>query len=417
MRFTWIPQVPKSINNFLIVGGFVQAVIVILFCIFTKWDAAGYNEGQYGMFQDVNVMIFIGFGFLFCLLPRYGWSALSITICIGAMSIEWFILCDSWITSPEPWADRSRMAVVSINSVTGGVFCAAAVLIAVAGILGRTSMQQLVVMMFVMIPCYCFNMWAVLYKIGSRDTGGTQTIHCFGAFFGFAVSYILGHTSEHKMKRRAKFDESSNYNTNVLAMIGTLFLWCYYPSFNAFAVGDPEGKFRATYQTYLGLVGAAVTSIILSDAKHSKANTMIHMQSGILAGGVTIGCAADMNLAPWGALLMGSLGATLACTGIAYLTPWLEEKGVHDTCDCMSVHGITAYLSTFASMVAFSFDVNKDYLTALGTTKGKQAGLQLAGVVTTTVVGLVTGGITGIIMAMFSNQDHWYDESAQKHFD
>ena len=65
------------------------------------------NEGDYGKgtdhphnmtlkiypnFQDVHVMIFVGFGFLMTFLKKYGLSALSLNFMIGALCIQWQIL-------------------------------------------------------------------------------------------------------------------------------------------------------------------------------------------------------------------------------------------------------------------------------------------------------------------------------------
>jgi hypothetical protein len=45
------------------------------------------------VYQDVQAMIFVGFGFLMNFLRKYGYSALGITMLIGALSIQWSILC------------------------------------------------------------------------------------------------------------------------------------------------------------------------------------------------------------------------------------------------------------------------------------------------------------------------------------
>ena len=52
-------------------------------------------------------------------------------------------------------------------------------------------------------------------------------IHTFGAYFGLTVSLILS-----KIKKPVKAPEAS-YHSNIFSMIGTLFLWMYWPSFNA----------------------------------------------------------------------------------------------------------------------------------------------------------------------------------------
>lgn len=287
--------------------------------------------------------------------------------------------------------------------------------------------------MFCMMPAYAFNQWVVMEKIGAKDTGGTILIHCFGAMFGFGVSWMLGHKKEEDgggMKRR-NFDEEANHNTNLMALLGTLFLWCYYPSFNGWApetepqhlstqasldlvAWDADGaKFRATFNTYLGLIGAAVTAILISDSsKAIKANTMIHMQTGVLAGGVTMGCLCDMYLEPWGALVLGCVGGAVACLGIQFITPALEKIGVHDTCDCMALHGICAFFSVFASCIAFATPANAHYLSVYSASAGTQAGKQIAGIFACSAIGIGLALPTGLIMAMFKVDDHWYDQEA-----
>jgi len=59
------------------------------------------------------------------------------------------------------------------------------------------------------------------------DSGRSTAVHAFGAYFGLTVSLILS-----KMVKQKKTPEAS-YNSNIFAMIGTLFLWMYWPSFNA----------------------------------------------------------------------------------------------------------------------------------------------------------------------------------------
>ena len=46
----------------------------------------------YGMYQDIHVMIFIGFGFLMTFLRSYGFSSLTLNFLVGIYSIEWGIL-------------------------------------------------------------------------------------------------------------------------------------------------------------------------------------------------------------------------------------------------------------------------------------------------------------------------------------
>jgi ammonium transporter Rh len=54
------------------------------------------------------------------------------------------------------------------------------------------------------------------------DVGESLYVHVFGAYFGLAVSKLLSRNDIEENK------QSSHYNSDLLAMIGTLFLWLYW---------------------------------------------------------------------------------------------------------------------------------------------------------------------------------------------
>jgi ammonium transporter Rh len=56
-----------------------------------------------------------------------------------------------------------------------------------------------------------------------------MTIHTFGAYFGLAASFFYHPSKAHENKDN---HNSSSYTSNLIAMIGTLFLFMYWPSFN-----------------------------------------------------------------------------------------------------------------------------------------------------------------------------------------
>ena len=67
------------------------------------------------------------------------------------------------------------------------------------------------------------------------DIGGSMTIHTFGAVFGMTVSafYFDG------KKVIDNKECSPSYVGNLTACIGTIFLFCFWPSFNgALGTGD-----------------------------------------------------------------------------------------------------------------------------------------------------------------------------------
>ena len=52
---------------------------------------------MFSVFQDVHVMIFIGFGFLMTFLKRYGYSAVGINMVIAGFVIQWHMLFSGFL--------------------------------------------------------------------------------------------------------------------------------------------------------------------------------------------------------------------------------------------------------------------------------------------------------------------------------
>jgi len=47
---------------------------------------------SYSAFQDVHVMIFIGFGFLMTFLSKFGYSAVGLNMFLSALLIQWAMI-------------------------------------------------------------------------------------------------------------------------------------------------------------------------------------------------------------------------------------------------------------------------------------------------------------------------------------
>ena len=55
-------------------------------------DAKDFVQNLYPFFQDVHVMIFIGFGFLMTFIKTSQWSALCFNWIISIWALQWAIL-------------------------------------------------------------------------------------------------------------------------------------------------------------------------------------------------------------------------------------------------------------------------------------------------------------------------------------
>lgn len=171
--------------------------------------------------------------------------------------------------------------------------------------------------------------------------GDSMYVHAFGAYFGLAVSLMLYREDASESEK-----EGSSPTSDIFAMIGTVFLWLYWPSFNSGAApGDDQH--RGVINTYISLTACCVTAFALSSLlEKDKKFDMVHIQNSTLAGGVAIGTAADLMVHPWGSILIGMIAGTISVFGYVYLTPFLASKlRIHDTCGVHNLHGMPAVLA------------------------------------------------------------------------
>lgn len=105
-------------------------------------------------------------------------------------------------------------------------------------------------------------------------------------------------------------------------MIGTLFLWMYWPSFNgalasieiaaeAGAAKDAAALLQVPQQYYcvintlFSLLGSVISTFGVSSFLNNGKFDMMHVQNATLAGGVAMGSSAALRLSPGGAMAVG----------------------------------------------------------------------------------------------------------------
>lgn len=80
----------------------------------------------------------------------------------------------------------------------------------------------------------------------------------FGCYFGLAVAYRLGTPEK---------EAEGGTTPDIFSLIGTVFLWVYWPSFVAgLADGNSAQQQRALVNTILSLCASTVTAFMLSSA-------------------------------------------------------------------------------------------------------------------------------------------------------
>jgi len=414
----------------------MQIFMIIMYGLFTKYDehsaadvaVADVEAGEaeitqiYGMYQDVHVMIFIGFGFLMTFLRKYGFGAVSFNLMLAAFAIQWGILVHGFFSKAFEHGDDNFDEKIHLNieQLVVGDFSAATVLISFGAILGKCSPSQYLVMVIFEVVFEAINFEIGTAKYKAVDIGGTMFIHTFGAYFGLAVTWMVS--------RPAAFDNkknSSRYTSDIFSMIGTVFLWIYWPSFvGVLATGN--ARVRIIIHTVFAIASSCITAFSCSSyLRHKKRFDMVDIQNATLAGGVAIGAVADFTIGAWGAMIVGSLAGIISTVGYVHIQPFLEKKcGILDTCGVHNLHGMPGVLGGLISAIAAV--ATSQYGDNIGTvmpevakdrTQGEQMGIQFAALGTTLIIAVVGGLITGAVMnlvvkpdptALFS--DHQYFE-------
>lgn len=355
-------------GKLLIFLGIFQIVFIILFAIFVRYgedaqapapDTARKSDQSLGtyypMFQDIHVMMFIGFGFLMTFLKRYGFSSVGLNMLVAAFVLEWATLVHGFLHLEDDGKIH-----IDIKKIITADFAAATVLISMGALLGKVSHMQLLVMAFIETILAQVNEWIGLKHFKVVDAGESMFVHTFGAYFGLAVARILFRDDVH----RASAKEGSVYQSDLFAMIGTVFLWLYWPSFNG-GLADHEKQHRAVLNTYYSLIACTVVTFALSSfldkEKRGKLN-MVHIQNATLAGGVAVGTTCDLNITPAGALVIGLVAGIISVVGYRFITPMMSSKlKIHDTCGVHNLHGMPGVLAAIAGIVAAFLATETNY--------------------------------------------------------
>ncbi|CAK9807155.1 Ammonium transporter Rh type B [Anthophora plagiata] len=444
---------------------FIQIILIILMSVLMLYGPEANanllknHTGEHGrkhvkkpdtdplrIYPNVHVMIWIGFGFLMTFLKRYGQSAIGLTFLLGAILVQVAIICDGVLH-----IEKNNKAYLSLQSLVNADIAVATPLISMGALLGKTTYMQLVFMGILELIMFTVNKYVGEHLLMAVDNGDSMFVHAFGAYFGLAVSFVFGM----KDKPKEHHLEGPSYNSDIFAMIGTVFLWLFWPSFNS-ATLEGDDQQRAIINTLLSISASCVIAFATSAlvSKDSKFN-MVHVQNSTLAGGVAVGTAAGMMCQPVGALVIGALAGLLSILGYKYLTPLIQKRlRIHDTCGVHNLHGMPGVLGGIfgALMASLATEASYDYSlyeifparapsseiklaemrdnygisAGLNRTAGQQAAYQLLVLVITLGIAIVSGLVTGLMMRMsicgsipeeqkFDDDAHWELEEESSH--
>ena len=340
----------------VVIASGLQGFILIMFLIFgEKLYTWHVNDFPLVKFMFTHLMIFVGFGLLYAFLRRYSWTGLGQNFIIGVFAVEfyllfsmlWYFIFEDYLTFTDFEISFSGYQLFTAD------FCAGAVLVSFGALIGKVNFSQMIIMAVFESFFYSLNEYLLIVKLETIDTGGSLTLHAFGAYFGLFASLIY-----HPKKGRKSELNSTNYASNIYAVIGTLILWVSWPCFNAAVAFDAE--YTAAVTTFLSLLGSTVAVFIVTAGLNNGKFNMVSVANATIAGGVGIGSVAGTLEYPAYSVLFGIIVGVVSCLGFEYLSRAIEKATkLHDTAGINNLHGMPGILGSLFSIIYFG--ITNDY--------------------------------------------------------
>jgi ammonium transporter Rh len=352
--------------------------------------AALRDVQQYNFAIHILAMLLVGFGFLMVFVQRYGYSATTGTYLVVAVGLPvYFILRSMGLLTAE------AIPMHSIRGLLLAEFAVAAGLISTGAVLGRVRVHQYGLLALLLVPVYMLNEWLVLdgglgVTKGFVDSAGSIIIHAFGAYFGLGLAVAL--TREAHLNKEIPGDATSNR----FAMIGSMVLWLFWPSFCC-AVVPPEQVAATAVNTIFALCGATIATCVCSALFNRRKIMIGDIANAALAGGVAIGAVCNVVQAPT-ALLIGAGAGALCVFGYAVIQAKIKNVfKIVDTCGVHNLHGMPGLLGGLVAIVVIP-----------GIAKA-----QLIGIVFTVGLALAGGWIAGYLIRATGSKQNLYEDQEE----
>ncbi|NWU30499.1 RHL protein, partial [Dyaphorophyia castanea] len=391
----------------LLEGSFCLLFLVSFY--FSSPDVDGCSPCSfYSEFQDVNHMVIFGFGFFLVVLRRCGFSSTGFNFLLIVLGVQCSVLVEDLLIFL-----RVQRREGALQSVAKAVVSMTAVAISTGAVLGKANPVQLIVMSLVELIIFCASRCInrTLLQVPWWDHLTLMHVHLFGAYFGLAVTSRFPEPPPGLDKNR------STPKSNLFSMLGTVFVWVFWPSFNSILA---VLKKEAVLNTYFALAVSAVAAFMLSalTSKDGKFR-MTHIHSAVLAGGVTISYTAESIQHPWIAMILGLLGSVITILGSHCLQRCFnpafklqDTSGVHFTFGLPAVLGAVA--AVVLRVVKEGIDTQWSNLSSLGYLIFVDVGAFCQTISTALVTGLITGLILNTkllkpvhVSKYFDDQFYW----------
>ena len=274
-------------------------------------------------------------------------------------------------------------------------------------------MVTLEVVLYTLNEAICVNFFQTV------DTGGAMYVHVFGAYFGLAASYFF------KPSRAIQDPEErtrASYNSTMMALLGAVFLFVYWPSFNG-ALASPSQHQRVFVNTVMALCASCITACGISRLVYQRLTTKV-VFNATLAGGVAIGSASSLVVSAYIAMCIGAAAGFVAVLGELKLARVFQERlKLHDTRGVNNLHGLPGILGGLAGSLATTLSAqtfNEDGIDQIfaavddGRTVQQQGLYQALALAVSLGMAIVGGLVVGFLVQNCCPVDNQFDD--EEHF-
>uniref|UniRef100_A0A3Q2XBG4 Rh blood group, D antigen n=1 Tax=Hippocampus comes TaxID=109280 RepID=A0A3Q2XBG4_HIPCM len=405
----YAPSLRSRLAPFLL---FLQIgfVVVYYFYIEIESNVNGIKFSNfYPVFQDLNVVVFLGFGFLSTFLVRYGFSGSGFNLLIAVIGTQWALLLNGF----ESWYYRGKIRI-DLNSLVVAEMCTASVLISIGAVQGKTNPVHLILMALLEVFGFVLNEWLLQTLLPVRQLNFIMVLHIFGAFFGLVLTWILCRTESFQGFEKEKLDRK----TGLFSMLGTVFLWMFWPSFNSILM--EERRLSAVCSTYLALAVSYGATLLLGpfSVMHTCWGCRcrgFHASDTLPVGGHDNWTGRSCCVNRWIPIPQGG-GQCMSVSVYHQSTfkPCLTNQNhmlfafeCHDTCSVLSTHGLPGLLGWLIQLV-LQIQQCDDHTMAI-----RFAVFHIDALLITLATSLTMGFLTGVLLKW----DIWRPPQDKKCFD
>ncbi|KZS02985.1 Uncharacterized protein APZ42_034406 [Daphnia magna] len=395
-----------------------------------------FNIGSLLVFQDVHLMMFIGFGYLLMLMKNSDRRSITLYFLVVAISLQWGTLCYGFFRTVK------GKIYLDIDSLLNADFACAGVLISCAAVSEFVTPLQLMFMALLEIAFSSTNKWVGSVVFQASDVGSSMFIHAFGAYFGLAVSFVLYRRTAYCVNRQSSRKNEANDPIRSTFSASIVCKQTNHKNRNDVLV-DLVAQFQRLpckrgcgtvpchHQHILFIIGQLRDGL----RRFVSRCQLLHdvFQNSTLVGGVVIGTSADMMVNIWGAMIIGGLAGAGSVFIDRFSAKHIVDRvsGIRDAWRVNTLHGMPGILAGLVGAVVSAAATKEDYGfrflyrqfparsplnssseflrieyynlridPGIERTASQQAGYQIAALVVTLAIAIVGGLGTGMVLLL-----------------